>query len=284
MYRISVKEDLTPNIHLLKIEAPAVARKAMPGQFVLLRIDDPGERIPLTIADYDRREGTVTIVYMEVGKTTQQLAKLGVGDSLATFAGPLGMPTDVEKFGTVVCVGGGFGVATTFPIARAMKEAGNEVISIMGARTKDLVIWEKEMRSVSDEIIVCTDDGSYGRQGVVTAPLKEMMENGRRIDRVVAIGPAIMMKFVSLTTQPFGVKTVVSLNPIMVDGTGLCGACRVSVDGVTKFACVDGPDFDGHQVDWDLLLARQKIYVDEEKISLERWQHQQTCRCSKAKS
>jgi len=165
-----------------------------------------------------------------------------------------------------------------------MKEAGNEVISIMGARTKELLIWEDKMRSASDELIVCTDDGSYGRQGVVTVPLKEMLEKGRKIDRVVAIGPAIMMKFVSLTTQPFGVKTVVSLNPIMVDGTGLCGACRVSVGGSTKFACVDGPDFDGHQVDWDLLLARQRIYLDEEKVSIERWRHKESCECSKAAS
>ncbi|MBI2863301.1 MAG: sulfide/dihydroorotate dehydrogenase-like FAD/NAD-binding protein [Chloroflexi bacterium] len=284
MYRILEREDLTDTIHVFKIDAPAVAKRAKPGQFVILRVAEDGERIPLTIADFDRKAGTITVVFMEVGKTTMQMAKLGVGDSLANFAGPLGLPTEVEKFGRVVVVGGGFGVATTYPIARAMKEAGNEVITIMGARTKDLLIWEDMMRSASHELIVCTDDGSYGRKGLVTAPLKEMLEDDCRIDRVVAIGPAIMMKFVALTSQPFGVPTVVSLNPLMVDGTGLCGACRVSVDGVTKFACVDGPDFDGHKVDWDLLLARQKIFVEEEKISLEHWRHHESCECSKAKA
>ncbi|MDO8673230.1 MAG: sulfide/dihydroorotate dehydrogenase-like FAD/NAD-binding protein [Dehalococcoidia bacterium] len=284
MYRILEREDLTDTIHVFKIDAPAVAKKAKPGQFVILRVSEEGERIPLTIADFDRKAGTITVVFMEVGKTTMEMAKLGVGDCLTNFAGPLGQPTEIEKFGRVVVVGGGFGVATTYPIARAMKEAGNEVITIMGARNKDLLIWEDRMRSASSELIICTDDGSLGRQGLVTAPLKEMLEAGVKVDRVVAIGPAIMMKFVALTTQPFGVHTVVSLNPLMVDGTGLCGACRVSIDGHTKFACVDGPDFDGHQVDWDLLLSRQKIFVDEEKASLERWLHPHECQCSKAEA
>jgi ferredoxin--NADP+ reductase len=274
MYKILVKEDLVSNIHLFKIEAPNVAKKAQAGQFVVIRIDEKGERIPLTIADWDEKEGSVTIVVMKVGTTTYRLASLQAGDYIADFVGPLGLPTHIENFGTVACVAGGVGVAPIVPITRAIKNAGNRVISILGARTKDLVFWEDELRSVSDQLTVTTDDGSYGRKGVVTEPLKELLESGEKVDRVIAIGPSIMMKYCSLTTQPFGVKTIVSLNPIMVDGTGMCGCCRVSASGVTKFVCVDGPDFDGHQVDWDLLLARQRIYLDEEKSSLEQWQSQ----------
>jgi len=274
VYEILLKQDLVPSIHLLKIAAPNVAKKAQPGQFVVIRIDERGERIPLTIADWDREEGSVIIVFMEVGTTTHRLALLGAGDSIADFIGPLGLPTHIEKFGTVVCVAGGFAVATIMPIARALKMKGNKVISIMGARSQNLLFWEDELGSVSDQLIVTTDDGSYARKGVVTEPLKELLESGEKIDRVIAIGPSIMMKFCAKTTEPFGVKTIVSLNPIMVDGTGMCGCCRVSVGGVTKFTCVDGPDFDGHQVDWDLLFARQRIYLDEEKLSLERWQSQ----------
>lgn len=274
MYEILLKQDLVPDIHLLKIAAPNVAKKAQPGQFVVIRIDERGERIPLTIADWDREEGSVIIVFMEVGTTTHRLALLEAGDSIADVIGPLGLPTHIENFGTVVCVAGGFAVATIVPIARALKMKGNKVISIMGARSKNLLFWEDELGSVSDQLIVTTDDGSYGRKGVVTEPLKELLESGEKIDRVIAIGPSIMMKFCAKTTEPFGVKTIVSLNPIMVDGTGMCGCCRVSVGGVTKFTCVDGPDFDGHQVDWDLLFARQRIYLDEEKLSFERWQSQ----------
>ena len=273
MYKILQKQDLVPNIHLFKIEAPVVAKKAQPGQFVVIRIDEKGERIPLTIADWNEKEGNVTIVFMEVGTTTHRLALLKAGDFISDFIGPLGLPTHIEKFGTVVCVAGGFAVATIVPIARGMREKGNKVISIMGARNKDLIFWEDELRSVSDQLIVTTDDGSYARKGLVTEPLKELLESDK-VDRVVAIGPSIMMKFCAKTTEPFGVKTIVSLNPIMVDGTGMCGCCRVSVGGATKFACVDGPDFDGHQVDWDLLLARQRIYLDEEKRSFEQWQTQ----------
>jgi NAD(P)H-flavin reductase len=273
VYEILLRDDLVPQIHLFKLNAPNVARKAQAGQFVIIRIDEQGERIPLTIADWNREEGSVSVVFMEVGTTTHRLALLKAGDSIANFIGPLGLPTHIEKFGTVVCVAGGFAVATIFPIARAMREAGNRVISIMGARNKNLIFWENELRSVSDQLIVTTDDGSYGRKGLVTEPLKELLEAGG-IDRVIAIGPSIMMKFAAKTTEPFGVKTIVSLNPIMVDGTGMCGCCRVSVNGQTRFTCVDGPDFDGHQVDWDLLLARQKIYLDEEKSSFEEWQHQ----------
>ncbi len=271
MYKILLKQDLVSNIHLFRIAAPKIAEKAQPGQFVVIRIDERGERIPLTIADWDEKEGSVTIVFMEVGTTTSRLASLKAGDSMANFIGPLGLPSHVEKFGTVVCVGGGVGVAPIVPIARAMKAKGNKVISIMGARSKNLIFWEDELNSVSDELIVTTDDGSYRRKGVVTEPLKELLDSGKKIDRVIAIGPSIMMKFCAKTTQPFGVKTIVSLNPIMVDGTGMCGCCRVSVGGVTKFTCVDGPDFDGHQVDWDLLFARQRIYLDEERRSFEQW-------------
>lgn len=270
MYRILDREDLTSEIHLLKIEAPGVAKKAQAGQFIIVRIDEKGERIPLTIADWDGKEGSVTIVFMEVGTSTRKLASLNIGDSIVDFVGPLGRPTEIEQFGTVVCVAGGFAIATIMPIARTMRKAGNRVVSIMGFRTKNLVFWEERLSSVSDELIVTTDDGSYKRKGLVTEPLKELLQE-TRIERVIAIGPTIMMKFCSLTTKPFGVKTIVSLNPIMVDGTGMCGCCRVSVGGETKFACVDGPDFDGHEVDWDLLMKRQRAYLDEEKESLELW-------------
>jgi len=274
MFRIISRETLATKIHLLRIEAPAVARKALAGQFVVIRIDERGERIPLTIADWDGKEGSVTVVFMEVGATTFKLALLKAGDFIADFVGPLGVPSHIDEFGTVVCVAGGFAAAVIVPIARALKDKGNKIISILGARNKDLLFWEDKLRSVSHQLIVTTDDGTYGRKGVVTGPLKEMLEGGEKVDQVIAIGPSIMMKFCAQTTKPFGVKTIVSLNPIMVDGTGMCGCCRVSVGGVTKFACVDGPDFDGHQVDWDLLFTRQRIYLGEEKRSLEQWQAQ----------
>jgi ferredoxin--NADP+ reductase len=274
LFRIISRQTLATKIHLFKIGAPAIARKALAGQFVVIRIDERGERIPLTIADWDGKEGSVTVVFMEVGATTFRLALLKAGDFIADFVGPLGVPSHIDKFGTVVCVAGGVGVAPITPIARALKEKGNKIISILGARSKDLLFWEDKLRSVSHQLIVTTDDGTYGRKGVVTGPLKELLESKEKVDRVIAIGPSIMMKFCAQTTKPFGVKTIVSLNPIMVDGTGMCGCCRVSVGGVTKFACVDGPEFDGHQVDWNLLLARQRIYLDEEKRSFEHWQAQ----------
>ncbi|NWF77192.1 MAG: sulfide/dihydroorotate dehydrogenase-like FAD/NAD-binding protein [Chloroflexi bacterium] len=279
MFRIIYRETLAAKIHLFKMEAPAIAKKAQAGQFVVVRIDDRGERIPLTLANWDGKEGSVTLVFMEVGATTFRLALLKAGDSVADLVGPLGVPTHIEKFGTVVCVAGGVGAAPIAPIARALKEKGNKIISILGARSKNLLFWEDKLRSVSHRLIVTTDDGTYGRKGVVTEPLKELLEGKEKIDRVIAIGPSIMMKFCALTTRPFGVKTIVSLNPIMVDGTGMCGCCRVSVGGVTKFACVDGPDFDGHQVDWDLLFARQRTYLNEEKRSFEQWQAQVGKRC-----
>ena len=277
VYKILLKQDLVADVHLFKVEAPAVAKKARPGQFIVIRIDERGERIPLTIADWNGQEGSVTIIFMEVGTTTHRLGLLKTGDFVADFVGPLGLPSHIDKFGTVVCVAGGFAVAPIMPIARALKRAGNKVISIMGARRKNLIFWEDELRSVSDRLIVTTDDGSYARKGLVTEPLKEVLES-EKVSRVVAIGPSIMMKFCAKTTESFKVKTIVSLNSIMVDGTGMCGCCRVSVGGETKFACVDGPEFDGHQVDWDLLMARQRIYLDEEKDSFERWKAQHSKR------
>jgi len=278
MFKIVAKEKLCPVIDFIQITAPAVAKKAKAGQFVVIRVDEVGERIPLTLADWDEKEGTLSLVAMRVGTTTFKLSSLNVGDHILDLSGPLGLPSEIENFGTVVCVGGGVGVAPVYPIARALKQAGNEVISIIGARSKDLLFWEDRLRSVSDELIVTTDDGSYARKGLVTNPLKEVLERDQRISRVIAIGPAIMMKFCSLTTKPFGVATIVSLNAIMVDGTGMCGCCRVSIDGVTKFVCVNGPEFDGHHVDWDLLFTRQRIFCDEEKRSLELWKahHGQT--------
>lgn len=279
MYKILHIEQLVPSIHLFKVAAPEVAKKAQAGQFVVVRLDEKGERIPLTFADWDAKEGTVTIIFMEVGTTTRRLARMKAGDYIVDFVGPLGVPTHVEKFGTVLCVAGGVGVAPIVPIARALKQAGNKVITIMGSRSKNLLFWEERLKSASDKLIVTTDDGSYGRKALVTEPLKEILESGEKIDRIIAIGPSIMMKFCAATSKPFGVKTIVSLNPIMVDGTGMCGCCRVAVGGVTKFACVEGPDFDGHQVDWNLLAARQRTYTAEEKQSLEQWR----CQCGEQK-
>lgn len=272
MYKIVAKEELSPVIYFVKVQAPAIAKKAKPGQFVVIRVDEVGERIPLTLADWDEKEGTISLVAQQVGTSTYKLARLNKGDHIWNLVGPLGLPSEIEKFGTVVCVGGGVGIAPVFPIARALKQAGNRVISIMGARNKDLLFWEERLREISDELIVTTDDGSYARKGVVTEPLKEVLERDKKVSRVIAIGPAIMMKFCSSTTKPFGIKTIVSLNSIMVDGTGMCGCCRVSVGDVTRFVCVDGPEFDGHEVDWNLLFNRQRIYCDEEKQSLELWQ------------
>jgi ferredoxin--NADP+ reductase len=274
MYEILVKKDLTPVTKLFEVHAPAVARKAQAGQFVIVRLHEKGERIPLTVADYDRERGTITLVVQEAGKTTMHMGTMQPGDCFATFAGPLGRPSEIKNYGTALCVGGGYAIAPTYPLARALKEAGNTVLSIIGTRNKDLIFWEDKIRAVSDELIICTDDGSYGRKALVIAPLKEMLEAGRPIDHVFAIGPAIMMKFCALTTQPFGVPTTVSLNAIMVDGTGMCGGCRVTVGGETRFACVDGPKFDGHQVDWDLLLARQRFYLEEERQAVEKWQRE----------
>jgi ferredoxin--NADP+ reductase len=274
VYKILKKQVLSDVSKLMIVQAPQVARKAQAGQFVIVRVDEAGERIPLTIADFDRAAQTVTLIFQEVGKSTQQMGRLNEGDGFATVAGPLGHATEIENYGTVVCVGGGIGIAPVYPIARALHEAGNHVISIMGARCADLLFWQEKMEAVSDELIVVTDDGSCGRKALVTEPLKELLQANADIKRVWAIGPAIMMKFVAATTKPFSVPTIVSLNTVMIDGTGMCGGCRVLLDGGAKFVCVDGPEFDAHQVNWELLMSRLSFYKAEEKQALERWEHQ----------
>lgn len=268
MYKILSKRILAPAIKLFEIEAPAVAAKAQAGQFIILRINEKGERIPLTIADFDRAKGTVTTIFQEVGASTKVLGLLEEGDAVLDFVGPLGLPTEIEVHGSVVCVGGGVGVAPLLPIVRALKEAGNEVISIIGARSKELLILEEEMRSASAQLLIATDDGSYGTKGFVTDLLKKVLDERSDIACIWGIGPMVMMRAVSETTRPFGVKTIVSLNPVMVDGTGMCGACRVSVGNQTKFACVDGPEFDGHLVDWQLAMRRAAMFKEEEARAL----------------
>lgn len=271
MYKILRKEVLSDLVILLEIEAREIAQKAKAGNFFVLRIHEQGERIPLTIADFDRDRGTITAVFQKVGKTTYHLGTLKEGDFLADVVGPLGIHSHIENFGKVICVGGGVGIAPVYPIARSLKEAGNTVISIIGARMKELIFWEEKMRSVSDELIITTDDGSYGRKAVVTVPLEEILLENKDINLIYAIGPAIMMKFVCIATEKHKVKTIVSLNSIMVDGTGMCGSCRVEVGGETKFACVDGPEFDGHLVDFDLLMSRQRMYAGEEREAMDRF-------------
>ncbi len=266
VYTIVKQEELSPGVKLFVIKAPLIARKCQPGQFVILRIDEDGERIPLTIADFDRAAGTITLIFQEVGRTTRQLGGMAEGDSLLDLAGPLGKATHIGNFGTVVCIGGGIGVAPVYPIARAYKQAGNKVISIIGARSADLLILEKEMAAVSDKLYITTDDGSKGHKGLVVDPLKEMIAAGEKIDLVMAIGPVVMMRGVAEVTRPHAIHTIVSLNPIMVDGTGMCGGCRVSVGNKNKFACVDGPEFDAHQVDFNGLMTRQRMYQEHEKI------------------
>jgi ferredoxin--NADP+ reductase len=274
MYKILKKQVLSDVTMLIVVEAPHVARKARAGQFVIVIADEQGERIPLTIADHDADFGTITLIFQEVGKSTIQMGQMEAGESLYSVAGPLGHPTEIEIFdGAVVCVAGGVGIAPIYPIARDLKAASNRVISIIGARTKDLLFWEDRMRSVSDELIVCTDDGSYGRKGLVTEPLKELLAQAGQIAKVWAIGPTVMMKFVSLATEPFAVPTIVSLNSIMIDGTGMCGGCRVAMNDGARFVCVDGPEFDGHQVDWSNLLSRMQYYREEEQAALAYWQH-----------
>jgi ferredoxin--NADP+ reductase len=265
MFKIVKREEMSEgNVILNEIEAPKIALKAKPGQFVILKADEDGERIPLTMAETNVEKGTITIIYMVVGKSTALFKTLQVGDGYQDVIGPLGKQTHVEKVGNVVCVGGGTGIAVLHPITRAMKEVGNHVISIIGARSKNLLIMEDHMKAASHDLRVCTDDGSYGHHGFVTEVLKEILA-AEKIAQVVAIGPVPMMKFVSLITKEFNVPTMVSLNPIMVDGTGMCGGCRVTVGGQTKFACVDGPEFDGHQVDYDELMLRLQAYCEDEK-------------------
>lgn len=265
MNKILLKKQLSEDVFMMKLEAPLIAEERLPGQFIILQLDNEyGERIPLTIADADEKEGSITIIFQAVGKTTSDLSDLKEGEFVNNLVGPLGQPTHIENFGKVVCVGGGIGVAPMHPIAKGMKEAGNHVTIIIGARTKDLIILEEEMTAIADEIIICTDDGSYGRKALVTDPLKELCEQDPKPNMAIAIGPPIMMKFCALTTKPFEVPTQVSLNTIMVDGTGMCGGCRVNIDGRPKFVCVDGPEFDGHLVDFDNMMARLGAYRDQE--------------------
>jgi len=266
--RILAKQQLSDEVFQMRVEAPLISRERKPGQFIIIQLNSNfGERIPLTIADADPGEGSITLIFQTVGKTTHNLAAMRVGDSIQNLLGPLGTPTHIEKYGTVVCVGGGIGVAPMHPIAKGMKEAGNRVICIVGARNKSLVILEDLIRKIADEIIICTDDGSYGRKALVTEPLKEVCMRTPKPDLAVAIGPPIMMKFCAETTRPFQVRTMVSLNTIMIDGTGMCGGCRVTVGGETRFVCVDGPEFDGHKVDFDNMMKRLGAYKNDEKAA-----------------
>lgn len=266
MNKILFKQQLSSDVYLMRLYAPLIAEERQAGQFIILQVDeDYGERIPLTIADANTDEGSITIIFQVVGKTTKQLSLLNEGDDIKALVGPLGKPTHIENFGTVVCVGGGIGVAPLHPIAQSLKAAGNKVIIIIGARNKDLLILENEMKNIADEFIVCTDDGSYGRKALVTEPLKEICEKDPKPNMVIAIGPPIMMKFCSETTRPYGVFTQVSLNTIMVDGTGMCGGCRVNVGKEVKFVCVDGPEFDGHLVDFDNMMKRLNSYKQIER-------------------
>ncbi len=271
--RILEKQQLAPHVFRIRVEAPLIAEERRPGQFVILQIDSEfGERIPLTIADADSEEGSITLVFQAVGKSTRQLAAMNTGERIANLLGPLGRPTEIRRFGRVVAVGGGIGVAPMFPIVQALKREGNQLTTVIGARTRELVILEPEMRSVSDELIVCTDDGSYGRKALVTEPLAELCEIDPQPDLVVAIGPAVMMKFCVETVRRYDIPVMVSLNTIMVDGTGMCGGCRVTVNGETKFVCVDGPEFDGRLVDFDNMLKRLEAYRDQEKRKLQECQ------------
>ena len=267
-FQILSKRPLNDQVMFMQIYAPYIAAKAKAGQFIIFRIDDHGERVPLTIADYDRTEGTISIIFQPVGSTTKMLAAMNEGDCLADVVGPLGNATEIEGVKRAIVVGGGVGCAIAYPAAKALHEAGAAVTAITGFRSKDIVILENEFRSVCDSLIVTTDDGSYGRKGFVTDALRELLEADGGYDLIIAIGPVPMMKFVSKTSEPFGVKTLVSLNPIMIDGTGMCGGCRVTVGGQTKFACVDGPDFDGHQVDFDELMRRNRFYQEEEAYNM----------------
>jgi ferredoxin--NADP+ reductase len=277
MYKILSREQLSSCVYRFVVEAPLIAKARKPGQFVAIRIDEQGERFPLTICDADPIKGTLTLIYQAVGKSTFQFSGLQKGDSLSDVVGPLGKPTHIEKFGTVVCLGGGIGVAPIYPITQGMRKAGNRVISIIGARTKDLLILENEMKAASDEFIVGTDDGSYGKKGFTSDLLREVIKRGEPIALVVAIGPVPMMKVICNVTKEYNLKTVVSLNPLMLDATGMCGVCRVTIGGKTQFACVDGPEFDGHLVDFDELSKRLKTYLTEEKRAMEHYRGSPTC-------
>jgi len=278
MYKIVSAEFLAPSIKRFEIIAPKIAQKRKAGQFVIIRLKEGGERIPLTIADSSADKGTITIIVQGIGKTTMELNSLEAGESIMDVVGPLGKPSEIENFGTAVSIGGGVGTAIAYPTAVALKNAGNHTIAIIGGRTKELVILEDEMKDICDEVHITTDDGSYGTKGFVTQKLQELIDSGRKIDFVLAIGPIPMMKAVAETTRPYGIKTMVSLNPIMVDGTGMCGGCRATVDGKNVFVCVDGPEFDAHKVDFSLLDKRNRAYLKDEKTALEQYE----CRSEKA--
>ena len=282
MYQILEKNDLAAKVYRYVIAAKDIAKNAKAGQFVIIKLDEKGERVPITIADMDKEKGTITLYIQAVGKTTTQLSLSKPGDMILDVVGPLGEPSHVEKFGTVVAVGGGFGIAAIHPIVREYKNAGNKTISIIGARSKEFMIMEDEMNKISDEVRIATDDGSYGKKGFVTTVLQDMIDNNEKIDLVLAIGPLIMMRAVAEVTRPHGIKTVVSMNPIMMDGTGMCGACRVTVGNETKFACVDGPEFDGHLVNYDEVMNRVKMYIPQEKKALESFVKKHECNLDKA--
>ena len=272
MYKIVRKVELRPTVTLYEIEAPLIAKKSHPGQFIILRVDEGGERIPITINSYDPEKGTVTIIVQTAGATTEKLKAMKEGDCLADFVGPLGKATVIDGTKKVCIVGGGVGCAIAYPVLKAFHDAGADVHAVVGFKSKDLVILEDDFRAATSVLKICTDDGSYGQKGLVTDALKELIDAGNQYDEVFAVGPMVMMKFVSKTTEPYGIKTTVSMSPIMIDGTGMCGGCRLSVGGEMKFACVDGPDFDGHQVDWDIAVKRNQMYHDWELKK-----HEETC-------
>ncbi len=279
MFRILKKNSLGPQVYRYKIDAPDIAKKAQPGQFVIIRLDETGERFPITISDMDSQAGTLTVYVQAVGKSSIEMSQLKEGEFILDLAGPLGNPSEINIFGTVVLIGGGFGIAAIHPIARALTLAGNKTVSLLGARNRDLVLLEEEMRAVSSEVHVITNDGSAGRQGLVTDMLLEIIQSQEKVDRVIAIGPLVMMKAVSDMTRSYGISTIVSMNPIMIDGTGMCGACRVTVNGEIKFACVDGPEFDAHLVDFEGVLNRMKTYTSEEREAREQFQRESAGSC-----
>ena len=270
MVKIVRKEILAEGIKRIEVLAPDIAKKAMPGQFVVLRIDEKGERIPLTIAEKNLKEGTISLIFQEVGRTTKRLGSLCEGEGILNLAGPLGKPAEIKKYGKVVAIGGGVGAAVVYPLARALKEAGNIIFSILGARSKNLLILEKELRELSDNFFLTTDDGSAGEKGLVSDILKRLIEQKEKIDLVITAGPLVMMKVITQITRPYRIKTRVSLNPIMVDGTGMCGSCRVRIGNESRFVCVDGPEFDGHSVDFDILISRSKLFSKQEQFALSR--------------
>ncbi len=274
MFEILKKEKLAPKTFFMEVNAPRIAQKAEPGQFIVIRVYEKGERIPLTIADFNRKEGTISMVFQEIGKTTHLLGTKNPGEKIADILGPLGNPSEIDHFGKVICIGGGVGIAPVYPLSRKLKQNGNNVISIIGYRSKDYVFWEDKMKSASNQLYIATNDGSYGEKGFVTDVLLKLLENGEKPDRIFAIGPAIMMKAVADLTRKYKIKTIVSLNSLMVCGMGMCGACRVTIGGETKFTCSDGPDFDAHLVNFDELMKRLNTYKEEEKISFEKWKEE----------